>query len=198
MHKTTLRGTAINSIEDLQEFYWKKSELIAFCKKNSLPTNGVKSDIISRIKDFLETGNITSNISNNSHKVKLRDSASELTVNTPVINYFNDAITRQFFISKIGNNFKFNSYLRQFTKKENITPGMTYGDLVDGWYSYEKHQKSTDKQIPKQFEYNQFIKDYFNNQTNGTLEQAIEAWKYTKVRKGPNTYKQYLIYISEL
>lgn len=199
MHKTTLRATTITSIEELQEFYWKKSELVTFCRKNGLPTYGVKTEIISRIQYFLKTGNVKpSKVSNTSNKANCRDSASELTVDTLVVNYFNDSKTREFFIQKIGAKFKFNSYLRQFTKKENIEPGLTYGDLVAGWRTYEEKHKSSDKEIPKQFEYNRFIKDYFKEQTNGTLDQAIKAWKYTKMRKGTNTYKQYLIYVNEL
>ena len=47
------------------------------------------------------------------------------------MNYKNDAATRQFFIEQIGKHFRFNTYLRQFTQRNN-NEKLTYGDLVVG------------------------------------------------------------------
>ena len=115
----------------------------------------------------------------------------QLSVKHRVVNYKNDAETRAFFVSQIGSQFRFNEYLRQFSSKEKIKPGMTYGDLVDGWIQSEANKKQFPTKISKQFEYNRFIRDYFENEKDSSLANAIKAWKFIKSRPGPNTYEQY-------
>ena len=70
---------------------------------------------------------------------------------------------------------------------------MTYGDLVSGWILFENNKNNPDIKniIPEQFEYNQFIKDYFQYEKNGTLKMAISAWKVVTSQSGPNTYAQF-------
>ncbi len=189
MHQT--KPSKIKTLNDLHDFYWLKSILIKFCSEHQLSIQGSKFDLIKRIEIFLSTG-----ISENYKSIKKsenRDSIHTITRNTRVINYNNDALTRNFFVSEVGLKFKFNDYLRQFTRNENITPGLTYGELVKGWIIFENNKKSnTDSNgVSKQFEYNQFIKDYFNNEKNGTLKKAIAVWKSVISYNGPNTYSYF-------
>ena len=179
----------ITSSDDLQNYYWMKSDLIMFCKKHGLPTQGAKSDLIERIGVYLSTGHRMSYKLIN--KQGERDSLKCITKNTFVKNYNNDAKTRRFFVEHLGEKFKFNSYLRQFTDPGNIQPNMTYGDIVDGWISFEKNRKNSSENyvIPPQFEYNQFIKDYFKYEKGATLNMAISAWKTLISKRGPRTYK---------
>ncbi len=188
---TLARPSEIASIDDLENYYWMKSDLIKFCKNHQLPMQGIKFDLIARIRNYLSTGHRT----NYKPKIKQdkKDSLQGITKNMLVKNYNNDAETRKFFVEHIGKNFKFNSYLRQFTDPDKILPNMTYSDLIVGWISFENDRKDSDKDhiIAPQFEYNQFIKDYFKNEENGTLKMAISAWKILISKKGPRTYKQF-------
>ena len=124
---------------------------------------------------------------------KSRDASDPIIPTTPVIHYKNDAATRAFFVDQIGPHFRFNEYLRQFTKKENITAGLTYGDLKEGWLRAETHKKQfpNEVEIPKQFEYNRFIRDFSANEKGKSLKDAIKAWKFTKSKPGPNSYAHY-------
>ncbi len=152
------------SLADLKSHYWLKVELVSFCKTNQLSTVGSKLELIQRIKTFITTGcNIKPIISK---PVTFRDSQQFIKVDTPVRNYRNDAITRRFFVEQIGKHFRFDAYLRQFTNKNNITTGLTYGDLVNGWLEEESKRKSPNYKstIDKQFEYNQFTRDFFANE----------------------------------
>lgn len=186
----TKKPTKITSTEDLKNYYWLKSELIALCKEYSLSTQGAKLDLIKRLAMYLSTG------MNESHtptkKLGNKDSDGLINPNTLVKNYKNDAITREFFIKEIGGKFKFNAYLRQFTNPKNIQENMTYGDLVEGWIAFEKNKSINEKSIDPQFQYNQFIKDYFFHEKGATLEMAIKAWKKLISGKGPHTYDQYI------
>lgn len=110
-----------------------------------------------------------------------------------MVNYKNDAKTRDFFVSQIGAHFHFTSYLRQFTNTDNITPNLTYGDLVDGWLEEEAKNKGfpDNKKIGEQFEYNQFIRDFFANEKEKSLTDAIKAWKLVTSVEGENTYRAF-------
>lgn len=170
-------------------FYWLKAELIQFCRAQGLSSLGSKIELTERIKKFLETG-----VKNNppTQKInKIRDAQTPITLTTPVIHYKNDAVTRAFFVSQIGPHFRFNDYLRKLTNKENIKLGMTYGDLVDGWIRAEAHKKKSPEEIPRQFEYNRFIQEFFANEKGKSLKEAIKAWKVIKSKPGPNSYACY-------
>src|SRR3989338_3392679 len=182
------RKKTLTGLQDLQDSYWLKVELITFCKEHYLSTVGSKSDLIKRINVFLSTG---CKRSPKIQKKRDKDSFLKITLNTPVIHYHNYAETRKFFIEHIGKRFKFNSYLRQFTNPGVIKPGMTYGDLIEGWSAFEKEIKKAPKKIPEQFEYNQFIQDFFAHETSTRLKDAIAAWKRLKSQKGPMTYAQF-------
>jgi hypothetical protein len=185
------RPAKITSIDNLQNYYWKKSDLIRFCKNHLLPTQGAKSDLIERIGLYLSTGNLATYKAIN--KQGKKDSSNCITKYTVVKNYNNDAETRKFFIEHLGATFKFNAYLRQFSDPSNIRPNMTYGDLIDGWISFENNRKKPSEKhvIASQFEYNQFMRDYFTYEKGATLAAAISAWKTLVSKRGPRTYKQF-------
>ncbi len=187
----TDKPSAITIFNDLQNYYWTKSDLMTFCKKHGLPIQGAKSDLIERIGAYLSAGHRMSYkpVSKQGDK----DSVKCITKNTLVKNYNNDEETRRFFVEHIEEKFKFNTYLRQFTNTANIQPNMTYGDLVKGWISFENDRKNSSKNhvIPPQFEFNQFIKDYFKYEKETTLKMAISAWKTLISRKGPRTFERF-------
>jgi hypothetical protein len=178
------------TVADFKSHYWLKAELLGFCKANALSMAGSKQEIAERIEVFITTGNKTK-----PELVKkiVRDSHQTIKTNTPVEHYNNDAATRQFFISQLREHFHFNSYLRQFTNKNNITSGLTYGDLVTGWLAEES--KRNDPQyktrIDKQFEYNQFVRDFFANEKGKSQPDVVKAWKAVKTFSGAKTYANY-------
>jgi SAP domain-containing new25 len=184
------KPSVISSPDDVQNYYWMKTDLIAFCKQHGLQTQGAKFDLMERIKTYLSTGHRIAYQA--IKKPTEKDSSKSITENTLVKNYSNDAETRSFFVENIGKKFKFNAYLRQFTNPGNILPNMTYGDLIEGWISFEAEKNSNKNHaIPLQFEYNRFIKDFFAHEKDSTLEMAISAWKTLSSKKGQRTYEQF-------
>ena len=173
------------TLTDFKKFYWDKKELIHFCKQNKIPTQGSKIELSTRIAHYLDSGGEIT------HPQKISrqhpwDSSNTITADTAVINYRNDAETRKFFVSQIGDKFKFNHYLREFAKQEN-DGSLSYADLVKGWlYTIKKIT------IDKQFEYNQFQRDFYKNEIKNTREECNAAWKFIKSMPGESTYQQYL------
>ena len=146
-------------------------------KQYHLPQFGSKATLIERISLFLEKG-IVKTIDRK--KESRRDSDVDITRSRFVKYYHNDRKTRDFFEKELGKQFKFNNYLRQFRDPRNIKPGLTYGDLCDGWLSFEESKNSEKTVIGDQFKYNQFIRDYFSNSTNPTMDDAINVWQEHK------------------
>lgn len=177
--------------DTLKNQYWLKQELIGYCKKNGLSTAGSKNELMQRIETYLASGHKMKPASNKPSGQ--RDSHQPITPDTLVINYRNDAATRVFFEKHIGPHFRFDAYLRQFTNQDNITKNLTYSDLINGWLAEEARRNNPDHQsnIAKQFEYNQFIRDFFAHEKGKSQSHAITAWKVTKTFNGPKTYAQY-------
>ena len=45
-------------------------------------------------------------------------------------------------------------------------------------------------EIGKQFQYNQYIRDFFENNKDKSLDDAIKCWKYKKSLRGHNKYEK--------
>lgn len=174
-------------------FYWDKKELINFCKSHGLPYSGGKIELAQSIELFLTTGKINESQKPIHSRGKL-DSVGVITMNTPVVNYKNDAKTKQFFVNAIGSSFHFNTFLRQFAKMPNMDGSLTYGDLVDGWFKAEADRKSLEHKAPidKQFQFNQFQRDFYRMEKDKTRAQMLDAWRLVRSVPGQATYAYYL------
>lgn len=53
----------------------------------------------------------------------------------------------------------------------------------------EKPTRLSDSSM-KQFEYNTYIRDFFEDNQGRSLEEAITCWKYKKSLQGHNRYEQ--------
>lgn len=179
------------TLTSLKNEYWLKADLVKFCSAHGLATAGSKQDIITRIEAYLETGSV---IRPKIKKSSIRDSDETIKIDTLVQNYRNDAETRKFFVSQVGEHFHFDAYLRQFTNKDNITPGLTYGDLVSGWLAENLKRKDPQfkTNIDKQFEYNRFVRDFYISEKGKTHADMVKAWKAIKQLAGEKTYAHYL------
>ena len=87
---------------------------------------------------------------------------------------------RRFFRSIIPK-FHFSTYIQNYFKN-NV--GKTYREVIDAWYEEEERKKdpSYKKKIAPQFEYNQFMRDFFTNPKNQgkSRKEAIETWNEIK------------------
>jgi len=175
-------------IQSFKDYYWLKEELQAFCREHGLSASGSKTEISERIELFLRTGEIKKP-TRASSSMKKAVASAELTLDTVITeNHRCSQEVRAFFKSVIPN-FHFSTYIQNYFK-ENV--GKTYRDAVDAWVEEEKRKKEPTykKKIAPQFEYNQFIRDYFADPSNQgkNREAAIEAWNAIKKLPGSNKY----------
>ena len=176
------------NVDDFRNFYWLKGELQTFCRGNGISASGSKIEISDRIAVFLETGKIQKPMrkrNTSTKKVKLE----ELSLDTVITENHRCSQNVRAFFKTVIPKFHFSTYIQNYFKN-NV--GKTYRDVVDAWYEEEERKKdpSYKKNIAPQFEYNQFIRDFFADPKNQgkSREEAIEAWNETKKLPGSNKY----------
>ena len=165
-----------NSLDSktFKEFYYLKEELVDFCRKNNLQTTGGKIELTERIVKFLETGERTYK----SHNIRKNVIIDEITIHTIIEeNFVCSEKHRAFYKEKIGNNFSFNVAFQKWLKSNS---GKTYQDSINAYYQILEDKKKNKTIIDKQFEYNTYIRDFFDDNKDKSLEQAIKCWKYKK------------------
>lgn len=92
---------------------------------------------------------------------------------------------KAFYKKQIGNSFSFNVVFQKWLKSNS---GKTYQDSIVVYYQILEDKKKNKTTIDKQFEYNTYIRDFFNDNKDKSLDQAIKCWKYKKSSKGHNKY----------
>lgn len=167
-----------------KEYYSLKEELIDFCRKNDLQTIGDKLELTERIANFLDTGKKTYK----THTTRKNKIVDEITFDTIIEdNFVCSEKHRAFYKKQIGNSFSFNVTFQKWLKSNS---GKTYQDSIKAYYQILEDKRKNKTIIDKQFEYNTYIRDFFANNKDKNLEQAIRCWKYKKSLKGHNKYEK--------
>ena len=183
MSKRPILNNKLDS-ETFKIYYFLKSELVNFCKKNHLQTTGNKLELINRISIFLDTKEKTYQ----KHNVKKCKKFDKITLESIIENDFVCSEKhRAFFKQQIGNSFTFIVPFQKWLKNNS---GKTYKDSIDAYHQILKNNQSNKTIIDKQFEYNKYIRDFFNNNNDKNLNDAIKCWKYKKTLSGHNRYEQ--------
>jgi hypothetical protein len=172
----------INKIKTSKEFkrwYWLKQELIDFCKLTQLSYVGAKFDIIERIAIALDKGvDRAKKLSKTAKPTsKFIWSKSLLNVDTVITDsYTNGQNTRKFFKQHCGDKFHFSIPFMDFMKNN---CGKTLQDAINEWRRLNEQSKSKDFKsvIPTGNQYNKYIRDFFADNPNMTIEQARHFWK---------------------
>lgn len=177
------------SVQSFKDFYWLKEELQIFCRENGLSPSGSKIKISDRIETYLLTGKKIKP-AKSSKTTKKMASQVELSLDTVITeNHRCSQHVRTFFKTVIPT-FHFSTYIQNYFKN-NV--GKTYRDAVNAWYEEEERKKDPayKKKIAPQFEYNQFIRDFFADPNNKgkSRKKAVEAWNKIKRLPGSNKYK---------
>lgn len=179
-------------IKNFVDYYWLKEELQTFCKENELVTSGSKMQLASRIESFLVHGKTEVFDVKEKEKIneKKQKKEKELTLDTVITtNHRCNQQVRAFFQQVIPGKFHFSTYIQHYFK-QNV--GKTYQDVVDAWTEEEKRKKSPTykKSIPSQFEYNQYVQDFYADPQNKgkTQKQMVASWKQAKEQPGSRKY----------
>lgn len=183
--------------EVFKNFYYLKKELIEFCRCHKLPTSGRKAELTERITHYLKTGKIVAvkSVVKNTVKVDSKKliigtllKEGEITEDSLIEpNFICSEIHRSFFKSKIGKSFSFKVAFQKWLKSSS---GKTYNQAIEAYYEILEHNKSTQTTIDSQFEYNTYIRDFFVDNQDMCLTEAISCWKFKKSQPGHNRYEK--------
>jgi len=165
-----------------REFYYLKAELVSFCKANGLPSSGGKIDITNRISHYLDTGEIEP-VATISRKRADLGTIYETSLIEPA--FVCSEKHRAFFKENIGKSFSFNVAFQKWLKNNT---GKTYAEAISAYYQILEEKKKGKTVIDKQFEYNTYIRDFFEDNKDYSLDDAIKCWKYKKSIQGHNRY----------
>lgn len=167
-----------------REYYYLKEELVDFCRKHNLQSTGGKLELTDRIAEFLDTGKRNTA----THTKRKSPSVGEITLDTVIeSNFVCSEKHRAFYKEHIGKSFSFNVLFQKWLKSN---AGKTYRDSIDAYHQILEDKKRQKTTIDRQFEYNTYIRDFFADNKDKTLELAIKCWKYKKSLKGHNRYER--------
>ena len=167
-----------------RDFYYLKEELVNFCRKNGIPVSGGKIEIADRIAYFLDTGKVASATKVRKKTTKISEIREDTKIEADLIC---SEKHRAFFRKHIGNGFLFNVSFQKWLKNN---AGKTYKYAITSYYQILEERKKGKTKIDKQFEYNTYIRDFFEDNQEKSLEEAIKCWKYKKQLQGHNRYER--------
>ena len=176
------------SADTFVEYYYLKEELQDFCRKVGLSTSGGNIEITKRIEHFLRTGEkISAEICGGGYTVRY-ERLGEINLFSKIeSNIKCSEKHRAFFKRYIGSSFKFNVAFQRWLK---ANAGKTYQEAIDAYYDIQRRKQTERTEIDKQFEYNTYIRDFFDDNKEKTLKDAIKCWKYKKSLPGHNRYEK--------
>lgn len=166
-----------------RSYYYLKEELVAFCRQNNLPVSGGKIELTDRIACFLDTGTVSQATAKRKSSVLVGEITEETIIESNIVC---SEKHRAFFLEKIGKSFSFNVLFQRWLK---ANAGKTYKDAIEAYHQILEEKKKSKTTIDKQFEYNTYIRDFFEDNKDMRLEDAIACWKYKKSLKGHNRYE---------
>ena len=173
------------SPDEFREYYYLKEELADFCRNNGLPVSGGKQELTERIARFLGTGEILP-----PGAKPRRKKAAPVSPLTPESLIEPDFVCseahRASFREHIGGGFSFNVAFQKWLK---ANAGKTYADAIAAYNEIIAEKKLNKAPIDGQFEYNTYIRDFFEHNPGRSLDEAIRCWKYKKSQPGSNKYE---------
>lgn len=165
-------------------YYYLKEELTVFCRLYHIPTSGGKEDITKRIAHFLDTGEILKARTTTKRKATITKIEETTLIET---DFVCSQVHRAFFEEKIGKSFSFPVAFQKWLKTH---AGYTYQDAIDAYYMIMEEKKKGKTTIDRQFEYNTYIRAFFEDNHDLSLQDAITCWKYKKQLPGHNKYEK--------
>ena len=88
---------------------------------------------------------------------------------------------RAFFVEHLGKGFHFKAEFQDWLHNN---AGKSFREAVEAYHSIEHP-----KEIKPQFEYNQYIRDFFADNKGATLNDAIRCWHWKKIQPGDHRYE---------
>jgi hypothetical protein len=172
--------------EELYGTYYYKKDLVNLCKLYGLPTSGLKEILFEYICCFIEN----KPVKKLKTKRKVVDNDFEPSLGKIIDeSYSNDEKHRSFFKENIGEHFKFNVQFMNWMEENKGK--MKYDDAIEIYNKILQDKKHGKKiKIGKQFEYNQYTRDFFKDNPKLSKADCIKCWNHKKQQIGNHKYEK--------
>lgn len=176
----------VSDSETFWKHYFLKEELTEFLRNRGLSASVSKAELSERIARFLDTGKVDQPTLKSVRKPK--NPLTEVISDYAVIptGFVCSEASRAYFKEKIGKSFTFNVAFQNWLKQN---AGKTYLDAVGAYRMILKEKKTCKSVIGAQFEYNTYVRDFFSDNENRTLREAIACWNFKKSQEGSHRYE---------
>lgn len=196
------------SIDEFEEYYWYKDELVHICRVNRLPTSGTKTELIENIKRFLSGKEIRDNRSKNVRRRYQSGDSQKITLDMKLIpgGFKFNKQAREFFqqyyrVSKFSFTKQMAAALRQAERLNDLN--MTVKDLIEV-YEATKNTKPIQTKEERTYEWNEFVKDFHKDPRTKGMENQMKVasilWNKVKVGRGSKKYHEKMLedYLNKL
>lgn len=138
------------------QFYYLKSELVVFCRKEDMQTTGNKQELTERISHYLFCGEKLKQPKKKIFYNKVEHISLESKIESPFVC---SEVHRKFYKDITDNSF---SFIVPFQKWLKQNTGKTYQDSIAAYYQILIEKKNSPKKIDVPFEYNTYVRDFFS------------------------------------
>jgi len=184
--------------EELRKWYWLKEELVCFAKTIPISYKGSKFEILERLANKLDGKKQEVEIENKTIS-KFNWAKEKLTFDTIITDsYRNGENTRQFFKEHCGQKFAFSISLMAWIKENT---GKKLQDAVKEWKKNKALQKDKTykSEIPYSNQYNKYIRNFFADNPEKTMQEARYFWKLKRsLPLGKHVYERTDLQLKEI
>ncbi|MFS4492190.1 DUF6434 domain-containing protein [Maribacter sp. 2308TA10-17] len=171
----------IKSGAEFNRWYWLKEELVEICKRANLPATGRKFDLRDRIMYALDNhGKVKPQPKKKKASSKFNWAKADLQLDTVITDNVSFGPNfRKFMTSEIGPSFSCNSDFMAWVK---ANTGKTLADAVAQWHTLEKRKENPEfrRDIAANNMYNQYTRDFLDDNPNKTIKDAKSYWLLKK------------------
>jgi hypothetical protein len=162
----------------------KVVELRDTCKEMHLPSSGTKLSLIHRITHFLATGEVAKEEAIPEISKAKKVHCYPLHPDTLILygNYKNDAATRAFMKTLVGEHFHFTASGIDWIKQRwHAGTPPSYQDFADFWQQ-QYHYNKQNKPVPKEeWAYINFTQSFLKHNPTASHKDIISAWKKERI-----------------
>lgn len=167
-------------------YFLKMPQLKKACDLFSLPSNGKKIDLITRILSFVQTGKIihAPTIPEESHARNYPVQAISSSALMLYGSYKNDAETRAFFKKIIGPHFHFTAFGVDWLNDRWLKGHPpTYQEFADYWVQETARRKRTRAAPKAEWRYINFLQQMQKEQPSLSKAELMKKWKKLQADK---------------
>ncbi|MEM6689807.1 MAG: DUF6434 domain-containing protein [Planctomycetota bacterium] len=179
--------TLVRSSEELRQWYFLKSDLVAHAKSLGLSTGGNKPELIERIGIYLDTGEVVSS-TRKKPKSRFDWGKEKLTMETPITdNYRNTRNVRGFMLLNASARFKFSN---EFMAWMRSNVGKTLADAITFWKELDRKKKAGYREKPlPQNQFNRFTREISSAVPGISAAKIRKVWAVKSAGAAPHSYK---------